>query len=73
MVEAYYGKLNPSSQYMSRLTHIMNPVTVAGDDHHKYVCDIQFEDAGHFGINIRVTPNHPDPESRHGMGLVIWG
>jgi hypothetical protein len=32
-----------------------------------------FEEAGHFGLNVRITPNHPNPESRHAMGLVIWG
>ena len=35
--------------------------------------DIKFEEVGHFGLNIRVTPNHPSKERRNTMGLVFWG
>ena len=47
--------------------------TLAADQTFTYQGDIQFKDAGHFGLNIRITPNHPDKECRHAMGLVIWG
>jgi starch phosphorylase len=73
MVEAYYGRLDPLNQYMDRFIQIMAPSETVGDHVHKYQCDIRFEEAGHFGLNLRITPNHPNPESRHGMGLVIWG
>lgn len=73
MVEAYCGRLDPLNQYLDRFAQIMNPSETVGDHVHKYQCDIRFEEAGHFGLNIRITPNHPTPESRHGMGLVIWG
>jgi hypothetical protein len=50
----------------------MNPSGTVGDHIHRYQCDIRFEEVGHFGLNIRITPNHPNPESRHGMGLIKW-
>jgi len=43
---------------------VENPLT--------YQCDIRFKEVGRFGINIRITPNHLNTESRHAMGLVIW-
>jgi len=73
MVEAYAGRLDPSNRFMDRFTRLMQPIETVGDRIYKYRCSISFEDAGHFGINLRITPNHPNPESRHAMGLVIWG
>jgi len=73
MVEAYAGRLDPSNQFMDRFTKLMQAIEPIGDKVHKYRCSINFEDAGHFGLNLRITPNHPNPESRHAMGLVIWG
>jgi starch phosphorylase len=73
MVEAYAGRLDPSNRFMDRITQLMQPVETVADRVYKYRCSMSFEEAGHFGINIRITPNHPNPESRHAMGLVIWG
>jgi starch phosphorylase len=73
LVEAYYGKLDPSDQFLDSFTKIMEPTGNIGENIHRFHCDINFEEVGHFGINIRLTPNHPNPESRHAMGLVIWG
>jgi starch phosphorylase len=73
VVEAYCGRLDPSEQYTDRFVQIMNPSTTAEDHLYRYQCDVEFEEAGHFGLNIRITPNHPNPESRHVMGLAIWG
>jgi len=73
MVEAYAGRLDPSDRFTDRFTRTMSPVEPMGDHLYRYACEITFEDAGHFGLNVRVTPNHPNPESRHAMGLVIWG
>jgi starch phosphorylase len=73
MVEAYYGRLGTSDQFVDRTTHIITSFEKGDDQTYTYEGDIQFEDAGHFGLNIRITPNHPDKECRHAMGLVIWG
>jgi starch phosphorylase len=73
MVEAYAGRLDPSNRFIDRFTQLMQPIETVADKVYKYRCSVIFEDAGHFGVNIRITPNHPNPESRHGMGLVIWG
>ncbi|MCJ7594640.1 MAG: alpha-glucan family phosphorylase [Desulfobacterales bacterium] len=73
MVEAYAGRLDPSGRFTDRFTHVMEPKETVGDRIYKYQCVLNFEDGGHFGLNIRITPNHPNPESRHAMGLVIWG
>jgi starch phosphorylase len=73
MVEVYAGRLDPSDRFTDRFTRIMIPVEPIGDHLYRYTCEVTFEYAGHFGLNIRVTPNHPNPESRHAMGLVIWG
>jgi starch phosphorylase len=73
MVEAYAGRLDPSNRFMDRFTQLMQPVERVGDKVYKYSCSVSFDDAGHFGLTIRITPNHPNPESRHAMGLVIWG
>ncbi len=73
MVEAYCGRLDPSNQYIDRFTQIMSPSESVKDHVHNYQCDVRFKEAGHFGLSILITPNHPNPDSRHVMGLVIWG
>jgi starch phosphorylase len=73
LVEAYCGRLDPSNQYVDRFTQMMNPSESSEDHVQHYQCNFRFKEAGHFGLNIRITPNHPNPESRHAMGLVIWG
>jgi starch phosphorylase len=73
MVEVYAGRLDPSDRFTERFTRMMSLAEPLGDHLYRYACDVTFEDAGHFGLNIRITPNHPNPESRHAMGLVIWG
>ena len=73
MVEAYCGRLDPSNQYIDRFTQIMSPSEPDEDHAHNYKCDVRFKETGHFGLNIRITPKHPNPDSRHVMGLVIWG
>jgi hypothetical protein len=73
MVEAYAGRVDPSEKFLDRFTRIMQPAEVIGDRVHRYRAEVFFEEAGRFGVNVRVTPNHPNPESRHSMGLVLWG
>ena len=73
MVESYCGRLDPYNEYLDSFSCVMKPSGKAVDHVVKYACDVQFEEGGHFGINLRLTPNHPNPESRHAMGLVIWG
>ncbi len=72
IVEVYCGRLNPSDQYVDRFTHAMKAVGKNPDQIFKYQCDVPFDETGHFGINIRITPKHLNTESRHAMGLVIW-
>jgi glycogen phosphorylase len=73
LVEVYAGRVDPTNRYLDRFTQVMIPLETVGDRVYKYRCDIRFEEAGHFGVNVRITPNHPNPESRHAMGLAIWG
>jgi starch phosphorylase len=73
LVEVYAGRVDPSNRYLDRFTQVMQPLETIGDRVYKYRCEIRFEEAGHFGVNVRITPNHPNPESRHAMGLAIWG
>jgi len=73
MAEAYYGPLDPSDQFLKSFTTVMKPAEGKENNTYRYECDIRFEEVGHFGLNVRLTPNHPDAESRHAMGLVIWG
>lgn len=73
MVEAYYGRLDPSNQFTNSFTSVMTPAGPTRDQVCTYQGDFRFEEVGHFGLNVRLTPNHPNPESRHAMGLVIWG
>ncbi|MFH1487446.1 MAG: alpha-glucan family phosphorylase, partial [Pseudomonadota bacterium] len=73
IAEVYCGKLDPGDQFMERFTEVMTPDGLTPEQSHRYRCDIQFRDAGHYGINIRLTPDHPNRNSRHAMGLVIWG
>jgi starch phosphorylase len=73
VVEAYCGRVDPSDEYMDRF---LFPMSTTGDGDgrvYHYAGDVLFHEAGHFGVNVRVVPNHPDSESRHSMGLVIWG
>jgi starch phosphorylase len=73
LVEAYFGRLNPENRYMDRFTLIMERPRAMGDRVYRYSTNIHFEEAGRFGLNIRITPNHFHERSRHAMGLVIWG
>jgi starch phosphorylase len=73
MVEAYFGRLDPAGNFTDSYTSVMALEKDAGNKLYVFSCNIAFDKVGHFGINIRVTPNHPNPEIRHAMGLVIWG
>lgn len=73
LVEVYAGRVDPSNRFLDRFTQMMKPSETMGDHVYRYRCEIMFEEAGHFGVTVRITPNHPNPESRHAMGLVIWG
>ena len=73
MVEAYCGKLDHEKRFVNRFTQVLEPSVTDVYQIFSYHGNIRFGDAGHFGINIRITPNHPNNESRHAMGLVIWG
>jgi starch phosphorylase len=73
LVEAYCGRLNPENQYLDRFVVIMESFRALREQIYRYSADIRFEDAGRFGLNIRITPNHFHEKSRHSMGLVIWG
>jgi starch phosphorylase len=73
MVEVYCGRLDPNDRYVDRFTQIMEPDEPVGDHMSRYQGDVRFDEAGRFGINVRLLPNHPNPEARHSMGLVIWG
>lgn len=73
IVETYYGRINPAKKFEESKTSIMQYDEIQDDRTCTYRTDIEFEDVGHFGLNIRVTPNHPSPERRNTMGLVLWG
>ena len=72
VVEAYCGHLGPENQYKDRFTIVMSPSDPNEDHTYHYSCEIKFSEAGHIGLNIRIIPNHPNEQSRHAMGLVIW-
>ena len=72
IVEVYCGRLAPTDQVVDRFTRPMKPDGKDPDHVYKYQCDVHFDETGHFGINIRITPKHLNEESRHAMGLVIW-
>ncbi len=73
LAEAYFGRLDPADQFLDRYTQVMQPGPGPEPQTCRYACDIRFEESGHFGLNVRLTPNHPNRESRHAMGLVVWG
>ncbi len=73
VVEIYGGRVDPSNRFLDRFVQPMAVKEALADRVFRYQEEILFEEAGHFGLNIRVIPNHPNPESRHAMGLVVWG
>ncbi len=73
IVDVYYGRVGQNKAFVDRFTCTLQKATAMGKGMYTYQGDVEFEEAGHFGLNIRVTPNHPNPESRHAMGLVVWG
>ena len=73
VVEVYGGRVDPSNRFLDRFVQPMAVKEALADRVFRYQGEILFEEAGHFGLNIRVIPNHPNPESRHAMGLVVWG
>jgi starch phosphorylase len=72
-VEAYYGKLDSLNNYIESFTTVMNSNGAVGDKIYQFQADIRFEEVGHFGLNVRITPTHPNPRRRNTMGLTIWG
>ncbi|MFC1838492.1 alpha-glucan family phosphorylase [Thermodesulfobacteriota bacterium] len=73
MVEAYFGKIDPSSNFIESRTSIMQYDEAPKDKTCTFRADINIKEVGHFGLNIRITPNHPSQERRNTMGLVLWG
>ena len=73
IVEAYCGRLDPEDRFVDRFIKRMELMEDLGNGLFQYGADVLFQESGHFGLNVRVTPNHPHPESRHGLGLVVWG
>jgi len=73
VVEVYGGRVDPSGRFLDRLVRPMTPTETLPETVHRYREELLFSEAGHFGLNIRIIPNHPNPESRHAMGLVVWG
>ena len=57
---------------MESQTCLMVPEESGKKEVFRYGCDIPFSKPGHYGLSVRILPNHPDPESRHTMGLVLW-
>jgi starch phosphorylase len=72
-VEAYYGKLDPQNKYIESATIVMNSNGAVGEKVYQFKADVQFNEVGRFGLNIRITPTHPNPKRRNTMGLIIWG
>jgi starch phosphorylase len=72
-VEVYAGRVDSLERFVDRFTQDMEPSQKLEEKVYRYRCDLTFQDAGHFGINVRITPNHPNAESRHSMGLALWG
>lgn len=72
LVAAYCGRLDHTGRFLDRFEQVMSPVEVFGDRSYKYAGEIEFKEVGRFGINVRITPNHPILENRHSMGLAIW-
>jgi len=73
VVEVYCGILGEDDICVDRVIKIMEATQQLSEGLYKYESDFEFAEAGRFGLNIRVLPNHPNPESRHAMALVVWG
>ncbi len=73
VVEVYGGRVDPMGRFLDRFVRPMAVAENLPGKVRRYKEELRFEEAGHFGLTIRVTPNHPNPESRHAMGLVVWG
>jgi starch phosphorylase len=73
VVEIFGVRIDPSNNYTDRFVHPMNLIEPLPKKTYIYHNDFIFREAGQFGLNIRIIPNHPNPESRHAMGLVKWG
>jgi hypothetical protein len=73
IVEVYCGRLDPEDRFVDRFITRMELKEDLKNGLFQYGADVRFQESGHFGLNVRVTPNHPHPESRHGLGLVVWG
>lgn len=73
VVEIFGGRIDPSNEYIDRFVSPMEHLESLPGNVYRYRKDLRFQEAGQFGLNIRIIPNHPNPESRHAMGLVKWG
>ncbi len=72
MVGAYCGRLDHTGNFLDRFEQAMEPAEAFSDRSYRYAADVRFEEVGQFGVNVRITPNHPILENRHSMGLAIW-
>lgn len=73
VVEAYFGRLDPAGAFTESHTAALTHVDALEEGVHRFQGDVVFKSVGHYGLNVRVTPRHPDAASRLSMGLVAWG
>ncbi len=73
VVEVYGGPVDPAGRFLDRFVCAMGVAGTLTEHVYRYRKELRFEEAGHIGLTVRIIPNHPNPESRHAMGLVVWG
>jgi len=73
VVEVYGGRVDPSQEFLDKFVQPMAVDRALGGNVYLFRGEFAFEETGEFGLNVRIIPNHPNPESRHAMGLVKWG
>ncbi len=74
VVDIYYGRLDPSGEFIERDTlpmqHLrLDPTTGC----HVYTADLRCDDTGNVGVTVRIMPDNPLMGNKYAMGLVIWG
>jgi len=70
-VEAYYGRLDPTGDFVERETVILEPAG-SSDGVFEFRGRVPCRQTGRTGLTVRVTPSLKKLENRFVMGLVAW-
>jgi starch phosphorylase len=72
-VQLIHGPAGQGEELVRSTVVPMRPSGAAEDDHLRYIGHFTCEDAGRYGVTVRIVPAHPDLVNPAELGLVAFG